>query len=62
VQLRGETIMSDKLLDKLERDHRDMDEAIKILEMSPRPYYEDIAQLKKRKLQIKEKIAKLKGN
>lgn len=54
--------MSDKLLDKLERDHRDMDEAIKILEMSPRPYYEDIAQLKKRKLQIKEKIAKLKGN
>jgi hypothetical protein len=62
VQLRGGIDMSELMLDRLEKEHRDMDEAIKILELSPRPYYDDIAQLKKKKLIIKEQIAKLKGN
>jgi hypothetical protein len=60
--MRGEIDMSQRMIERLEKEHRDMDEAIKILEMSPRPYYDDIAQMKKKKLVIKEQIAKLKGN
>lgn len=47
-----------KQIERLQKQHRDMDEAIKILEMSPRFYYDDIIKLKKEKLHLKEKIDK----
>ena len=47
-----------KQIERLQKQHRDMDEAIKILEMSPRFYYDDIIKLKKEKLQLKEKLDK----
>lgn len=48
-----------KQIERLQKQHRDMDEAIKILEMSPRFYYDDIIKLKKEKLHLKEKLDKV---
>lgn len=43
----------------LEREHRDLDEAIKALEERPAPDQLQLRRLKKRKLALKDEIASL---
>lgn len=46
-------------LDVLRRDHRDLDEAIHVLETAGRPDPLSLRRLKKRKLALKDQIVKI---
>lgn len=49
-------------LDVLRRDHRDLDEAIHVLETAGRPDPLTLRRLKKQKLALKDQIVKIEDN